>query len=233
MAEQPESREENGPRIPVALTVFVVLAALEWIWGRWVALLFPPSINGILSVTASARLLDGLLLVAMARSPYLKWRQIGFQKETWKRGVRLGVAWSLVLGGAAATALVVIHLACGRLPRLFPADSVWFRLPWPGMGYLLVAVMLSPFVEELVFRGLLYGALRKRFSVWVVVILTATLFAAVHGISPARIVPAVFGGALCALSFEHSRSLWTPIVIHVSGNGFLWGYGLWWAHILK
>lgn len=229
MAERPESWEENGPPLKVALTAFLVLAAVEWIWGRWVGLLFPPSINGVLSVTASARLLDGLLFVAMTRSTYLKWSQLGFTKKSWKRGVRLGLTWSLFLGGTVAVGLAVFQLACGRPPQLFPADSIWFKVPWPGMGYVMVAVMLSPFMEELVFRGLVYRALRNKCSVSAAVILTTAPFVVAHGMSPARVIPAIFGGILCALSFEHSRSLWTPILIHVSGNGFLWGYGLWWA----
>ena len=232
MAERPGSSKENRPPLTVALITLVALVAVEWIWGRWVALLFPSDINGVLLVTSTARLLDGLLLVAMTWTSCLNWGQLGFPKKSWKRGVRLGLAWSLFLGGAVTVGLVVFQFASGRLPPLFPRDSVWFEVPWPGTGYVLVAVMLSPFVEELVFRGLLYNAIRSKCSVLVAVILTTAPFAVAHGISPVRVVPAVFGGILCALSFEHSRSLWTPIIVHVSGNGFLWGYGFWCARNL-
>jgi uncharacterized protein len=43
-----------------------------------------------------------------------------------------------------------------------------------------MAVLTAPLIEELVYRGVLFSGLRKRFSAWMTVILVTLLFAGVH-----------------------------------------------------
>lgn len=85
------------------------------------------------------------------------------------------------------------------------------------VGALLVLGVLGPVVEELVFRGLLYGWLRGFLPFALVAILTSALFGLVHGEWAHVIVAGILGLALAFIR-ERSGSLWPPIVAHAVNN---------------
>jgi len=73
--------------------------------------------------------------------------------------------------------------------------------------------VLSPLMEEIVFRGLLFGWLRRRFSLWN----AAGLAALAHGIMHFDLgaMPGLFALFLfLAWIYEYSESLWVPSIIH-------------------
>lgn len=83
---------------------------------------------------------------------------------------------------------------------------------------LLSVVVLAPVVEEVVFRGLCFGSLRKGFSPVPAAVLSAVLFGAAHGNTLSFVFTSVIGFIL-ALSLERSGSILVPILIHVGFNG--------------
>jgi membrane protease YdiL (CAAX protease family) len=85
------------------------------------------------------------------------------------------------------------------------------------VGALLVLGVLGPVVEELVFRGLLYGWLRGFLPFALVAILTSALFGLVHGEWAHVIVAGILGLALAFIR-ERSGSLWPAIVAHAVNN---------------
>ena len=88
---------------------------------------------------------------------------------------------------------------------------------------LFVGVVLAPMWEEIVFRGALYGWLRRRFGIGFAATLSALLHALFH-LDPA-VIPALFAVFLVfALIYEWSGNLWAPILAHATNNTlpFLW-----------
>ena len=84
---------------------------------------------------------------------------------------------------------------------------------------LLVAVG-APVVEELLFRGVLFGGLRQRWPVLPAAAVTGVLFGAVHvGGSPiAFLLPlALLGFGLCLL-YHRTGSLYPPMAVHAVNN---------------
>ena len=86
-----------------------------------------------------------------------------------------------------------------------------------------IAVGVAPVVEELYFRGRLYGGLVERFPPWFAIALTATLFALVHGLSPWAL--AGWFGAGLALGWLRWKSdgLVVPIAAHMATNAIAVG----------
>lgn len=85
----------------------------------------------------------------------------------------------------------------------------------PGgfVGLLIMAGIVAPFVEEIVFRGLLYGWLRARFGVNSGIALSSAGFALAHGIP--ILMPALFvHGAILAMVYQRSGSLWPSVIVH-------------------
>ena len=83
---------------------------------------------------------------------------------------------------------------------------------------LVVAVLLAPLVEELVFRGFLFDAWQRRWGWLASAVLTSAVFAVYH-----RLFANAFLGSLvfiCVL--RRTGSLWTAIIAHAVSNLLLW-----------
>jgi membrane protease YdiL (CAAX protease family) len=91
---------------------------------------------------------------------------------------------------------------------LSPADLAW------AVALVLVA---APLFEEIVFRGYLYGVIKRHAGGLWAALTTAVLFAAVHQNLPA--FPAYFLlGLALVCAYEITGSLWAPLVMHVLFN---------------
>jgi len=91
---------------------------------------------------------------------------------------------------------------------------------WPlTLSVVVIAVIVAPLVEELLFRGILQTLLRSYVGrPWLGVFVCAGLFASVHA-NPEH-MPALFVlGIGMGYAYEKSGSLWRPIFIHALFNG--------------
>ncbi len=105
--------------------------------------------------------------------------------------------------------------------RLEPQEQIGFffaDLSLPSLIFLVSFVAVAgPVFEEIFFRGFAYQALRRRWSRWPSILLSALLFSALHA-SISVFLPIVGLGVLLACVFESSGSLVPSIVIHVCQN---------------
>jgi membrane protease YdiL (CAAX protease family) len=81
----------------------------------------------------------------------------------------------------------------------------------------LSMVLLAPVVEEITFRGLLFGALAPRLGVLASALITAVMFGAVHGDLVLFPTLAVLG-LINALAYAATGNLWVPITLHAFNN---------------
>lgn len=89
----------------------------------------------------------------------------------------------------------------------------------PGRALLAILVMgvLAPLVEELVFRGLLYGYVEGRFGGMAALIVSSLAFAAAH-IEPIHVALVLPIGLLLGWIRMRIGSLWPAIAAHVANN---------------
>lgn len=83
--------------------------------------------------------------------------------------------------------------------------------------FVLLVGVLSPIAEELVFRGVLFGWLRRHVGFWGAGVFSALVFAGAHGI-PDIILPTAILGLLFAWIYERTGSLWPAMLAHVAHN---------------
>ncbi len=170
----------------------------------------------------AARMAETLLLLLLIWLWQRDLAGVGLGKSDFVRGLKTGLSWSIVFGGAVAVAGALL-LAAGNNPVLF------FRLDLPpgtdGALYLLTGVVVSPLAEELFFRGLLYGYFR-RWGVATGVIVATAVFAGLHLSVAAIPVTQAIGGIVFCLAYEKEKSLMTPYTIHVLGNAAIFSLGL-------
>ena len=83
----------------------------------------------------------------------------------------------------------------------------------------LLAVLIAPIVEEIMFRGALYGWLRARLPAWSSVLISSACFAVMHPQGAIGLVPLGMIGILLAILREWRGSLLAPMVAHACFNG--------------
>jgi hypothetical protein len=86
-------------------------------------------------------------------------------------------------------------------------------------GFLVLALLVGPVMEEVVFRGYLQSALARRMPKWGALSITSLVFMAGHG--PTILWPMYFIYSVAwGWVFMHTRSLKTAIAIHMLSNLF-------------
>src|SRR5262249_20915222 len=106
----------------------------------------------------------------------------------------------------------------------FLAVSAAARSGWIRLALLVAAAVLAPMLEELFFRGLLYGALRRRFGIPVGVVASAAVFSLLHPQLPLGFLSIFVLGAVFAVLYEWRQSLVPGMVMHAINNGIIWVY---------
>jgi uncharacterized protein len=99
---------------------------------------------------------------------------------------------------------------------VFPDDSAL---------HAVAVIVMYPIMEEIWFRGLLYTPMRDQMGRIPAIIVLSLLFAFAHGNTYP--VNQFIGGLIFVWAYEKRRTLLTPILLHMAGNGVLFLFG--WA----
>ncbi len=168
----------------------------------WVSLLIAvaASVAGMALYYAFARWYEGRHPVAELAAPPAA------------RELALGLAW-----GAGLFTLTFALLL------LFGAYSLTGTGTLAGTVLIMAIAVISGFVEELIFRGVLYRILQEWLGTWVALAISAVLFGAVHLGNPnasliAGLAIALEAGVLLALAYQATGRLWLPIGLHLAWN---------------
>lgn len=140
---------------------------------------------------------------------------IGLAPSTMSYGLKKGLIWSAGFGVVTFFGFTVLFLV-----DVDPLTLI--HTPLPGKGneivlFFLIGGLVAPIAEEVFFRGILYGFLR-RWGVLLAVILTTVIFVLAHPVFPGIPVTQMVGGIIFALAYEMEGNLMVPITIHVLGN---------------
>ena len=82
---------------------------------------------------------------------------------------------------------------------------------------LLGSALITPFLEELLHRGVVYGRLRRRMDTWQAVLLSALVFATLH-FNIVQFIYAFLLGVVFALFVEKTGRLFPAVLAHVVAN---------------
>jgi len=135
--------------------------------------------------------------------------------------LREGLFWRLLLGTLLASDLLdylLEHLI--PLPEDLAAhlqETFGFQNPLQVLGLFLGVVLLGPLVEELIFRGFFYRFFRDREGVTNAVLKTSLLFLFFHLNFYWSLQLLLFAFLLGLLRWR-SKSLWPPLLLHVTNN---------------
>ena len=125
--------------------------------------------------------------------------------------------WLLPFVGMAGNTLFSLILNAVHLTEHFSNASQEALFQSNLLLQIIGIGLFVPFVEELVFRGLVYGKMRRLFSFRVAAAVSAALFALYHG-NIVQLVYAFPMGLLLAWSYERWGSLSAPVLLHIGAN---------------
>lgn len=186
-------------------------------------------VDANLWTNVSMLMLHGVLLltiVAFAMGKTIPASQaLGLATARWREAISLGVRgyiavfpWLLLL----LVAVVRIADAMRFEPPVQPIHDMLFaeqRAPVLGLTVLLSCVV-GPIAEEVFFRGVLFAAIRKRFSRGVAMGISGAVFSMVHT-NLIGFIPILLLGCLLADLYERTGSLLSPIAVHMLHNSLL------------
>jgi membrane protease YdiL (CAAX protease family) len=171
---------------------------------------------------------QGAVLVLAAR--FLREHQTGWAEgfgflNQRRQAVLLGLLAAVIFlplgwGLQQASTLVMTHLPHWKIEpqEQLPIRALRVSLSWGGRLTLgAAAVLLAPVAEEVLFRGILYPAIKQmghpRLALWG----TALLFAAVH-MNVVTFVPLTVLALVLTALYERTNNLLAPITAHVLFN---------------
>jgi hypothetical protein len=137
-------------------------------------------------------------------------------------GLGGGAAWGFGAGIVAALAGVAYIYLLQRLDLLQDVMRESAHGLSAGIWLPILAIVAAPVFEEFIFRGLIFGGLRRSLGAWPAIAASAAVFAIVH--PPASMIP-VFGLGLCAaFAFDRTKMLLTPMIAHGIYNAVVIAY---------
>ena len=88
-----------------------------------------------------------------------------------------------------------------------------------SLSLILATAVFGPIQEELIFRGLIQGAVFD--NSWLGLVLTSSLFSFLHG--PSNVPSFIFyllGGLLLGFAYKKSQNLWVSTLVHMFYNSW-------------
>jgi len=162
-----------------------------------------------------ARLLELGLIVWIVHIVETNVVAIGLHRTRWITGLKKGLLWSAGFGALSGIVSGILFLA-----EINPLIFIRTALPKSSpdvLYFFLVGGIVAPMTEEVFFRGILYGFLR-RWGIAVALVLSTCAFAFTHGLGHGFPLTQVVGGILFAAAYEMEKNLLVPITIHCLGN---------------
>jgi membrane protease YdiL (CAAX protease family)/Flp pilus assembly protein TadD len=200
----------------------------------WVALFFEGQIAFIffLGLLSSIKVTENPLTgIILAGTPLLIAAAKGFTRQPWGRPF----AWPRRLGSRRIIGFSLFGLILASLFNYGYSELVrWIsRKPFPGQEAIpfikyalnanpvtafLSVVIVGPLVEEILFRGLIYGAWERRLKAGGAIVVSSLMFALVH-FQLVYFIPIFCLGTVLGWARWKTGSLGLPMMIHVFNNG--------------
>ena len=176
------------------------------------------------------------VVVAFAVAGALTYCSVRFTQ--WRAKMRevpaaLGAGWPKALGRGAAFGTVAAIVGIAYLQTVHglglieePSERAGEAGATSlGIWILPLGVLAAPLFEEFIFRGLIFGGLRRSMHFLPAATVSAAVFAIVH--PPISMLPVFALGVCAAWAYDRSRLLMAPMIVHAIYNAAVIGWQSW------
>lgn len=202
--------------------VFTGILGSWMIWVLWHGLEGTPARITLKAISVNSVFYTFLIiiifcLVALQNNPPLS--LFGLEPARLPRAALTGLLWLLTTYPLILTAQWFTQALFGESDGSQEIVRYFLDHPDPKhrIAVILMAVIVAPVAEEIIFRGYFYGVIR-RFGGRIPALLTSSLlFAAIHVHLPSMLGLALLAVILCLL-YERTGSLWATMTMHAAFN---------------
>ncbi|HHV63707.1 MAG TPA: CPBP family intramembrane metalloprotease [Peptococcaceae bacterium] len=158
-----------------------------------------------------------ILILSVKTSNKITWLELGWKKTEVKRGViNVLKIWGLIWLIDFIYMLIIVSM--GIIPE---GNELVYLLEKPTVPTLIINIILiavvAPFIEETLFRGLLFGSLRTYFGCWTAITISAAFFSALHFQLIGFVPRFLLGLGLGYLYVKHD-SIYPAVGLHALNN---------------
>lgn len=211
--------------------VFISFISAQLIIGGllWILRQCDISFNQINSAVLESALAAAVYLLTLLITAGIPWLLRRNKTTLSDIGLNRLPKWSEILITPAG--LVVYAVLSGVLmllaSKLIPgfnidqAQDVGFKHLNYQYEYILAfatLVLIAPIVEEIIFRGYLFGKMKKYLPIWLVILVISATFGAIHGAWNLAVDTFALSIILCTLR-QVTGSIWPSILLHMLKNG--------------
>ncbi len=125
-----------------------------------------------------------------------------------------------VIGALTASVLTYIFNITGLIADPAyqeAADGLFTASPYMSVLIIMYCI-ISPTIEETLFRFLLFGFINKKTGRPIAAILVSAVVFGLYHLNPVQILYGFLMGLVIAVSYHRNRNLLVPIVTHASAN---------------
>ncbi len=148
---------------------------------------------------------------------------VGLNRDLLWSGLARGIFWSLIFGAVVAGGFAILIIA-----GIDPFSMVRVHLPTTPLKlliFLTTGAFIGPLAEEIFFRAILYGFLR-RWGIVPALVISNLMFVLMHPLAGSIPLPQIVGGIVFTLAYEIKGELSAPVTIHILGNTALFSLSL-------
>lgn len=205
-----------------------------WFSFAWLALFFEGQLALIFFLALLAFIdisQNALVGITLAGIPVVVAATRAFPRQPWGSPF----AWPLRLGSARTVGLSLLWLVLAVVAGSWSAEWVARVLHHPvemqeivpiikyalranPVAAVVSVVVVGPIAEEIIFRGLIYGALEKRLRITGAILVSAFIFALAH-LQLVQFLPIFCLGIALGWARWKAGSLGLPIILHILNNG--------------
>jgi membrane protease YdiL (CAAX protease family) len=168
------------------------------------------------SAMLTALFIGVYLYLFVIRPKIFTWKQLGLRKVD-----REDMGKFLVLFLLVSVLVFILQKILERVG--LPIQHYSFSTTNGAWWALLGTAVVTPFVEELYFRGFLFKGLLLHQQPWVAYTVSSLLFALLHP-PLAAVIEVFIIGILLAYTLKETRSIWPCVLIHALNNALVFGY---------
>lgn len=180
-----------------------------------------PSERAIMYVSAFLTQLSFVILILLLKViRHWEWSDLGWQAVSLKKIL------SKVIGVYAFTWVVNLSYAIVLYQRGLnpPSTDVYTKLLGQPTWYILIlnlilAGLVAPFVEETLFRGIIFGSLQAYFGKWTAAVISAAIFSGLH-LQAYGFFPRFILGLALVYLYDKYKSLYPSVTLHAMNNIF-------------
>ncbi len=209
----------------MALWVGVVLIGVQYVLAYLISAMHLQVSEIVLQTIFSALVYVVSLLIIIL----VPWKLLKMKTTREELGLRELPTWTDIL--LAPIAFIVFLIASGFIMAVMQAilpsidwtqeQDVGFNNIISNLDFVLAflsLVVIAPIAEEVIFRGWLYGKMRRKMSAVPAILIVSLLFGLVHGQWNVGVVVFTMSIAMCLIR-ELTGTIWGGILVHMIKNG--------------